>query len=82
MSKVMDRADMADKQIEDRLIMALAHRTKGKESSSPAGYSITCEECGEPTQAQRHKILPDCATCVDCANLLEQANRNWGTWWV
>jgi phage/conjugal plasmid C-4 type zinc finger TraR family protein len=83
----MDLADMADKQIEDLLLMALSHtQTRRAPSGVSAGYSSNCEECGEPIPAERHKILPGCATCVDCANLLEQADRIWskdlGTWWV
>ncbi|MDJ0806517.1 MAG: TraR/DksA family transcriptional regulator [Gammaproteobacteria bacterium] len=74
----MDLADMADKQIEDRLMMALAHQSKLNASGATAGYSTTCDECGEPIPTERLKILPGCATCVDCANLLEQANRIWG----
>jgi phage/conjugal plasmid C-4 type zinc finger TraR family protein len=81
----MDLADMADKQIEDRLTQALAH-TQSRRKAASAGYSTHCEECGEPIPPERHKILPDCATCIDCANLLEQANRIWGkdvgTWWI
>jgi phage/conjugal plasmid C-4 type zinc finger TraR family protein len=82
----MDLADMADQQIEDRLRSALAHTQSLKSLSlAKAGYSMTCDECGEPIPAERHKALPGCATCVDCANLLEQANRLWGrdvgTWW-
>jgi phage/conjugal plasmid C-4 type zinc finger TraR family protein len=81
----MDLADMADKQIEDRLIMALTKYHNNASDKKP-GYSSQCEECGDPIPVERHKILPGVATCVDCANLLEQANRIWGkdvgTWWV
>ena len=81
----MDLAEMTDKQIEDRLIIALAKSMNNYSSATP-GYSSHCEDCGEPIPPERHRILPGCATCVDCANLLEQANRIWGkdlgTWWV
>lgn len=81
----MDLADMADKQIEDRLIMALSQYLNKAADKAP-GYSSCCEECGDPIPAERHKVLPGAATCVDCANLLEQADRLWnrdlGTWWV
>ncbi len=84
----MDIADMADKQIEDRLQTALIDHTQSQSNlpNSTIGYSTACEECGEPIPPERHKTLPGCATCVDCVNLLEQANRIWGkdvvTWRV
>lgn len=82
----MDMADMADKHIEERLQLALSQNLAKRRTGASAGYSTVCEECGEPIPAERHKVLPDCATCVDCANLLEQANHIWGkdvgTWWI
>jgi phage/conjugal plasmid C-4 type zinc finger TraR family protein len=83
----MDLADLADKQIEDRLQSALAHSRSVKSLSlATTGYSMTCDECGEPIPPERHKALPGCATCIDCASILEQANRIWGrevgTWWL
>jgi phage/conjugal plasmid C-4 type zinc finger TraR family protein len=82
----MDMADLADKQIEDHLATALAQTQALKSLSlSTTGYSMICDECGEAIPPERHKALPGCATCIDCASLLEQANRVWGrdvgTWW-
>jgi phage/conjugal plasmid C-4 type zinc finger TraR family protein len=80
----MDLADMADIEIEGELkaCLSLAQsnaQTRGK------GYALTCEVCDEPIPAERHKLLPGCTTCIDCENLLEQANRlqgkSLGTWW-
>ena len=69
--------------IEDYLQISLTHSLKPS-AGAAAGYSNRCEECGEPIPHARHRILPGCATCVDCANILEQANRIWakdlGTW--
>lgn len=82
----MDIADQADRQIEESLASALAlSQSLTSPSLRTPGYSIVCEACCEPIPPARIMALPGCATCVDCARILEQADRlrgkDVGTWW-
>jgi phage/conjugal plasmid C-4 type zinc finger TraR family protein len=82
----MDLADQADKQIEDYLANALARTLAGRNASLRSSvHASNCNVCDEPIPSERSKALPGCTTCVDCAHVLEQANRligkNTGSWW-
>ena len=81
----MDLADMADIEIEEALKQRLYRQAERSSLSGGGGYALTCELCGEPIPPERHKLLNECTTCIDCAKMLEHANRlkgrNLGVWW-
>ena len=81
----MDLADMADYEIEEEIKLRLSQQAQKSSMAKSAGYALTCELCNEPIPPERHKLLSSCSTCVECANMLEHANRiqgkDQGVWW-
>ena len=66
-----DVVDVANQAADEALARALANRIK-----SPTGISpVDCDECGEPIEPARRRVIPGTVHCSECAKYLEKRNQ-------
>ncbi|XKE45730.1 TraR/DksA C4-type zinc finger protein [Halomonas organivorans] len=66
----MDKADIAQELIDDRLEQALAARQAAAQAVGEQGPA-ECEDCGQEIPAARRERLPGVTTCVPCQTARE-----------
>lgn len=67
-----DKADIASELLEQRMAAAL----RARQTQPPPVTDPECEDCGEEIPADRRRVLPWAARCVECQTVMEGRNRH------
>jgi RNA polymerase-binding transcription factor DksA len=74
----MDEADVAQRELDHQLAMALANRKQAREAKLAKPITIKCIDCDEPIPFERQVAAPGCQRCISCKERFEQLLKHKG----